>query len=658
MSLESKTSHLQRLAFVVLIGVLLAAFVPAKVTHAQVPTPASYTFEECDQVKASTLRDELNRITQAVMAEEQGGMDTAATVNRNWRTLNLDAAVDAAMGTATEQVKGETGYWDRLISGWNAEKAKELTEIVASRAFTSTILSDAIILRNAMNQLSQNISDDVVEEIQVITAMSASSALLCVQAFIGDSISPTMSAVLAKDIQRKLEEINNPTDEEIGFLDIAKSKPHLLGGVGVVIVSQFAKSLGKKLAQSIGGKVVIRVLGRGVATFVPVVGWIVGVGLIVWDLWKAGEGSFPLIQDALQDEEVKQEIRKYITQQVHEELRLELPQLARTIANDVYSQWQEFRKDYARVLSLAEASTRFRGILDRTEVAEIKSLAGLVGFIENEFGTRKLKELIENGSFERLLDLSNSALKMLRSGVEPEGVIEWADLAGGLFDQVAHYEMHSFASPSDYSERAALELILALEDVELIRKLMLLQQDVRETILELPKEHIVKILYALSPEELSHLARDILKVLEPREKNILVDRILSDPGLISELGTGVVRGALLGGQDFEQRLNYVVQRIRQRPGLGTFVEMFAAIGPALSGELPFGLFWHYDGESLLNVLYGLTAVLAIYIVWRRVFPGRRQDVNVNVVLPGNQGSVGSDSDVKRIGTGKDEEESN
>ena len=42
--------------------------------------PVSYTFEECEQIKEASLRDELNSITQAVFAEEQGGIDLVAIV--------------------------------------------------------------------------------------------------------------------------------------------------------------------------------------------------------------------------------------------------------------------------------------------------------------------------------------------------------------------------------------------------------------------------------------------------------------------------------------------------------------------------------------------------------------------------------------------------
>ena len=159
-----------------LIALLLSALMPPKAARSQSNYPVSYTFEECEQIKEASLRDELNSITQAVFAEEQGGIDLVAIVNRNWVALNLDATVDKAVADATKQVGDEEGLWGRIISGWSPAKAEELTEKIAALAFGSPAF------RNAIDQLSLDITADLVSEIRLMTAKSASSALLCVQA--------------------------------------------------------------------------------------------------------------------------------------------------------------------------------------------------------------------------------------------------------------------------------------------------------------------------------------------------------------------------------------------------------------------------------------------------------------------------------------------
>ena len=633
-----------------LIALLLSALMPPKAARSQSNYPDSYTFEECEQVKEASLRDELNSITQAVFKEEKGGLDLVAIVDRNWVALNLDATVDKAVADATKQVGDEEGLWGRIISGWSPAKAEELTEKIATLAFGSPAF------RNAIDQLSLDITADLVTEIRLMTAKSASSALLCVQQFIGDTVSPTMAAVLEKDIQARLTDIEFSEVEDLNLLDVVRANPNLTGGVAVIIGTQIARSLGKQLAQKIAGRVVGRILARLASGAIPLVGWVVGAGLIVWDLFNAKEGSLPQIRDALQHPEVKEEIRAQVAGKVGDELRTELPQLARSVSNDVFSQWQEFRRKYARLLELAETNTRFKGILNDTPVAEVKKLAEFVTVLEAKLGKDRFERLIDSGQFERLLGLPQKILEMLELGVDPDGVIAWADLAGELIDQVVTMELYRVASPTDFTDRADLEQVLALEDAKLIQKVMLLDREVRDAVLGMPSAHVKQILEALSVEDLSWLSRTYLANLEAQERNILVERILSEPELISELKSALVQMALLESQEFEETLNYITQKTRDEQLVGRVIDMLAMLGPAISGELSWRLFWLYDGVVLRNVLYAFAVLIVLTILWRKTISRRqRQDVNVTVILPENSGDIGGNSETKRIESRRGEE---
>ena len=626
-----------------IIALLLAVLLPGKTARAQSGPPPSYTFQECDQVKEAQLRDELNRITQAVFAEERGGIDVAAMVARNWDALNLDAVVDKAVDEATELVMEETGLWDRIISGWSPEKAEELTRKVATYAFNSPRF------REAIDQLSIDVTDEVLSEIRLVTAKSASSALLCVQSFIGDSMSPTMAALLQEQIQERIDEALEAPDSDQTWIDIATAHPKILGGVGVIIGAQIAKRLGQSLAKQLAGKVVARILGRLGSAFVPLVGWLVGAGLIVWDLWNASQGSLPQIRDALQDQEVKEEIHAHVTDMVSDELRMELPQLARAVSNDVYSKWQDFRKKYVRVLRLAESNGRFRAILDNTSTGEVKRLAELVSVIESVFGLDQLEKSLDLGEFERILALPEEVLKVLRDGVDPTETIAWSDLAGEMMGQVIELELYRVASPSDFIDREDLGAVLALENAGLVQKFMLVDRDARAAISSLSSQHVKPVLDLLSVEDISFLAVELLVELEPQERNVLVDRILSAPELLPELKAVPVRSAILDSQNLSSTLNYIIQKKKKVPWLGKAVQMVAGIGPVFSGELPWALFWRYDGAVLGHVVWVLVGLVAFSIVWRRVFSShRRQDINVNVVLPESRNDEQAVSDVKRL----------
>ena len=364
---------------------------------------------------------------------------------------------------------------------------------------------------------------------------------------------------------------------------------------------------------------------------------------------NAREGSLPQIRDALQDPEVKEEIRAQVAEKVGDELRVELPQLARSVSNDVFSQWQEFRKKYVRMLELAETNVRFREILDNTAVDDVKKLAEFVAVVEAKLSPERLDSLIDNGHFQRIFGLPEEVLIMLDLGVDPDEVIAWADLAGELIVNVIDMELYRVASPSDFRDRADLERVLALEDVELIQKVMMLVQDERSSLLGLPTAHIKQVLDALSVEDLSWLARKYLAVLQPQKTNLLVDRILRVPELIPELKVDSVGETLLESQDFEATLNYLTQRTKETPPLGQVIQMLAALGPVLSGELPWALFWRYDGSTLRLSIYVLAGLIILYFARGRIFPRRRQqDVNVTVVLPESRGRDENDTNVKRI----------
>ena len=623
-----------RLANAFLVALLIFTILPARPAIAQ-GTPPIYIFQECDQVEEASLRDGLNGITQSIFEPEKIRLEIAAIVDLKWAELDLDSTVDEAVDAAVEKARSETDWWERVKSNWSADTTKELTEKVATYAFASESFVTAV------NQLSENIASELVDELRIMTAKSASSALQCVQAFIGDTFSQTMAAVLEKQIQERIDEIIvEPDPENATILDIIELHPELLSGVAVIVGTQLAKRFAAKMAQNIAGKVIVRILGKAVVSAIPLVGWIIGGGLIVWDVINAGEGAFPQIRNSLQEDQTKAELRKQIANEVHAELlaELDLTELSRSVSNDVYSQWQEFRRKYGRVLELTETNSRFQGILDNTPVEEVKKLADFVSVVEAKLGSARLESLLDKGQFERLLALPQKVLEMLELGVDPDIVIEWAELAGKSIELLIATELYRVASPGDFRDRADLERVLVLNDAELIQKAMLLDREERDAVLALPTVHIEQVLEKLSPDELSWLAKEYLTKLNAQVINVLVDRVLREPELITELGVELVQVTLLESQDFEEALDYITLKTRDRPWARQVIDMLSAIRPALSGELSWALFWHYEGAALRNTLYALAGLFVLTILWRRIMSRRqRQDVNVTVNIPENRG---------------------
>ena len=112
-------------------------------------------------------------------------------------------------------------------------------------------------------------------------------------------------------------------------------------------------------------------LGRLGSSVIPYVGWAVGVGLLAWDLWEGSEGALPAIREAMQAEEVKQEVRAEISLAVGEALDAEIASMSNTLAMDLVGQWQGFCTDHGEVCDLAAANPIFRVLLDASPLTDL-----------------------------------------------------------------------------------------------------------------------------------------------------------------------------------------------------------------------------------------------------------------------------------------------
>ena len=632
-----------------LIALLLSALMPPRAARSQSNSPISYTFEECEQVDEASLRDELNRITQTVFAEGRSGISVVEIVGRTWQELGMDSRVDHEVDLAVELVRNDTKFWDLIWSGWSVSKAEDLAVRVAEETFASESFGAHF------DELSTEIAYDIVDEIRLVTAVSASTALLCVQEFIGDRFSATMADLLEKQIQANLEILKLNPESDKSFIDILETHSNLAGGVAVVIGTRIGVGIAKRLASTIAknivGKILARVLIRVATIGIPIVGWIIGGVLIVIDVYDSRNGALPLIRDSLQSEDVKAEMRVWMAEEVSEEMRTELPQLARDVANSAFILWQDFREKFARVLELAETNLRFKSILENTEVSQVAKLSELVALVE-EIDPGLLVEIIDTGQFEVILALPEEALEILRVTGDSKELIAWVELAGDLIVQVIEMELYRVASPSELRDRAELELILALTDGEAIRKIMLLKQENRDLLLGLPTEQTRSLLLTdLSIEQLSWLSSMYLTYLTPQSSSLLANYILSDPKLMSILESEVVRKILLESQNFREALIYLTEGTEGTDGVGKAFQILEDMGPPLSGSVPWALFWNKNGRTLtnpLNIFYVLAGLVVLFLLLRISFRRQRQDVNVTVILPENSGDIGGNSETKRI----------
>ena len=159
--------------------------------------------------------------------------------------------------------------------------------------------------------------------------------------------------------------------------------------------------IGQRVSQRVTGRITARLLGRVGTELIPIVGWIIGTGLIVYDVVDSLDGALPQIEESLKEEEIKATIRAEIGATVAPELRQELPLLAREISNDLYTAWLDFRRKYRQVLTLADENPAFNEILAQSN--DLANAAEWVDATLGAAGRSALDAAIADGSLAVVL---------------------------------------------------------------------------------------------------------------------------------------------------------------------------------------------------------------------------------------------------------------
>ena len=192
------------------------------------------------------------------------------------------------------------------------------------------------------------------------------------------------------------------------------------------------------------------------------------------------------------------------------------------------------RSRFPAVLNLAETSSKFQTILNGTAARQVDKLSELVAVASEALEPEEIAALIDSGQFEEILALPRAAFAILREKEDPALVFGWAALAGEAVVQVVETGLFRVAKPSDFSSKDSLSPVIALQNYEAITKLMLLDREKRDVLIELPSVQARAILVALTVEELSWLS-GYIRELTDREAGLIADSILREPGLLPKL---------------------------------------------------------------------------------------------------------------------------
>ena len=583
---------------------------------------------ECSDVDEAALLDELNTVSQGALSSALAQIDIEAAIDRQWARLNVDAVVETEVDRAVARVQSETDLWNTFLSGWSADKARDLTLAVANYAF------DSAGFRTSMDDLADAVAEDISAQVGVLSAESVSAALYCLQTFIKGNYSQALLASFEDELQASTAASALESDAYApGLLSVIDQHKLALGGIGVIIAAQISKrivvAISKRVATRVAGRITGRVLGRIGTTVIPLAGWLIGAGLIAYDIYEGLDGALPQIQATLKSPEVMEGIRGEIATSVGPELELELPTIARDIANDLYGQWLAVKRDIRVVLELAAEDEAFAAALGRMSTSEqLSHLVNVVGAALPALGRAGVLAAAQDGSLERAAALSADVTPILAAGGSLADAVAWAESAGDLLDEVIALEIYKHKAPGELT-RAQLGQLAALGDREAVARLALLPAEQLAPLLNVAQANLAALAKQLDADDLAWLAAT-LPGLAPDERNALVARLATDPAVLSLVQQSNVLAELEPGENLDAAIVFLAGP-RDTGGL------VADVGRVFTGDATAGLFrtkygWTtalLTGLALLllalvalRVAYGL--VLWLFAPLRAVLPRRER----------------------------------
>jgi hypothetical protein len=507
----------------------------------------------CANLNEEDLRGELNVIAQQIFAADENGIDLEAMVDEAWQELGMDRLIDRQVDAAIAQVRRDEETLDKFLSGWSPDKAEDLTYLVAESVF------DSEEFRQAIEKLSIRIAAQIEARIGELAAESVAVNLLCLRQFVDRHYSDAVVTAFANDISQSTAatDLVTANDLENGIMSVIDLHKTALGGVGVIIATQITRRIAvriaRRLSKRVAGRITLRILGRVGTEVIPLVGWIVGTGLIIYDVIESLDGALPQIQDSLKEEEVKAAIREEIVASAEPELRQGMPLLAREIANDLYGEWLDFKRKHRQVLALAEENPAFAETLAQAD--DLGQVAELVDVALGSVGRKALEQAIDDGSFAALLALPPAAAVILADSGSFQTTLAWGELAGPDLDRVVESDLYQYQDPTALN-RALLGELLDVDDPVVIAKLGGLDQPSIAILLDVSTASLDELAYNLTPDELAQLAA-ALDGMDQAGRNQLVTAVVADPEVVAMLTRPEMQRYIQSGRDLSAAIAFL-----------------------------------------------------------------------------------------------------
>ena len=404
-------------------------------------------------------------------------------------------------------------------------------------------------------------AEEIGVQVGVLSAQGASSAAHCLQTFIRANYAPVLVEAFENEVANAtgdagIEEADLPST----LLSAIDQHKVALGGVGVIIATQIAKRLVVRLSQQVAkrvaGRLTARVLGRIGSTVIPLAGWVIGGGMIVYDIYSGRDGALPEIQVQLKSPEVSAGIREEITLAIVPELRTELPGVARELANGLYGQWSEVRQDLRVILELADENAQFAALLDEVQGEEqLQNFVALNRALLGIVGREGVLTAADTGDLARALPLGETLAPVVAATGSLETALDRAESAGDQLDEVVALEIYKVKQPNDLTPDE-LQRLIALDNPSVIAKVGILPPDQLRALLGLSSTTLRQLGESMLSENLAWVAQAI-QGRSQEDVNALVSMLATDPQLVQTIQQKNLLDALPPNADVPTAVNFV-----------------------------------------------------------------------------------------------------
>lgn len=494
------------------------------------PTGAatSYEYAACKRAADRTaLRTEIAQLIRTTLENPAEPLDVDAIVAAQWSRLGVDTVIDGEVDRVVDYLL-ETEPWHlKAASAWGPPVAEGYAKLVSERSFSSDTF------KASMEALSRAVAEDISRSMTLEFERAASAGLSCLEEFAGERYS---SALYAKALENAVRDFmsDGPTSPPAPVSWTGPIDPQtLLVLLLNFLLPRLTREIGEKLVERIGGKIIERILGKGASSLIPIAGWVLGLGMLAYDLWESGNGALPQIRDALKSDEAKSQIRSEVTEAVRESLPDQVDVVAYQIAVTLVDQWDRFCDEFGGICQLQDEYPKFASLIRDSTLEDLGVIRELLSFYRLQLGESELTTAINSYGFHEILASvlnfeashppveipggNNTSLlepipiiQMLLETRSTASAVAWANLAGERLDRLMVNGIHRSTAPQDWQSEH-LEFVLALPRGGDIQKVVVLPTDQREILLSLPEDQITVLLRVCQPESLAELTDQMLK---------------------------------------------------------------------------------------------------------------------------------------------------